>query len=308
MRLSLRTLDRLWTGLLAVAIILMVRESAMGSESTASVDPQAIYHTAWQQISRNYVNSSFNGQNWTAWEHKFDGQLTSVDEAKEAIKSMTASLGDRYTRVAQIISAPAAGQQATHGDATAPEASVTSKVMGDVGYIKISSFSSVSMVREFKDNLKSVAASKQLVLDLRGNRGGSVTNALEVADMLLDHGDIMTSVSREGRKTYSATGSAMVANPMVVLVDEYSASAAEILTGALHDNHRAVVLGTKTFGKGVIQEAITLPGSLMLYVTSAHYVTPSGSDINGKGIEPDIKTAEGANALDTAISYLQAHS
>lgn len=289
----------------AFTLAAMCTISAAGAQAAENADYQAqqMYHFAWEQLRDGYVDGSFNGQKWASWEHKFDAQLHSTPEAIAAIKLMTASLADPYTRVAVIA-------QTSFGEVSAAtkerQHPVTwCKLDNGTGYIKLSTFASEKCIDQFSDALHNLQSADSLVLDLRGNRGGSVTNALEIADMFLESGDIMTSVSRAERKTYTASDMAVTNQPVVILVDHSSASATEIFTAALHDNHRATVIGATTFGKGLIQDTIVLPGdSAVLFVTTAHYLTPSGSDINKVGITPDVNEPNEQRELKAAVEVL----
>ena len=167
--------------------------------------------------------------------------------------------------------------------------SVKSSVKKDIGYIQISSFIATSTPTEFLTALEKTKDTKGLILDLRGNTGGLLANAIFVANMFLDKGTIVNIVSRDGKvENIKAQNSSIIINkPVVILVDGASASASEILSGALKDHHKAVLVGTKTFGKGMVQRIIPLPNSTGLNLTIAKYLTPNGSDINKKGITPD---------------------
>ena len=167
--------------------------------------------------------------------------------------------------------------------------SVKSSVKKDIGYIQISSFIGTSTSTEFLSALEKTKDSKGLILDLRGNTGGLLANAVFIANMFLDKGTIVNIVSRDGKveniKAQNTT--AVIDKPVVILVDGASASASEILSGALKDHHKAVLVGTRTFGKGMVQRIIPLPNSTGFNLTIAKYLTPNGSDINKKGITPD---------------------
>ena len=167
--------------------------------------------------------------------------------------------------------------------------SVKSSVEKDIGYIRISSFIGVSTTNEFLSALEKTQNTKGLILDLRGNTGGLLANAVFIANMFLDNGTIVNIVSRNGKiENIKAQASLIrIDKPVVLLVDGASASASEILSGALKDHHKAVLVGTKTFGKGMVQRIIPLPNSTGLNLTIAKYLTPNGSDINKKGITPD---------------------
>jgi carboxyl-terminal processing protease len=127
-------------------------------------------------------------------------------------------------------------------------------------------------------------------LDLRGNPGGLLFSSIEISRMWLDKGTIVSTIDRQGEQEREiARGRALTNKPLVVLVDKGSASASEILSGALQDNKRATIVGTQTFGKGLVQSVRPLEDGSGLAVTIAKYHTPSGKDINKHGIDPDIK-------------------
>lgn len=167
--------------------------------------------------------------------------------------------------------------------------SVKSSVSKDIGYIQISSFIGSSTTTEFLSALDKTKNTKGLILDLRGNTGGLLANAVFIANMFVDKGTIVNIVSRDGRVEDIKAQSSLISidKPVVLLVDGASASASEILSGALKDHHKAVLVGTRTFGKGMVQRIIPLPNATGLNLTIAKYLTPSGSDINKKGIVPD---------------------
>ncbi|MER3492659.1 MAG: peptidase S41 [Mastigocladus sp. ERB_26_2] len=160
-----------------------------------------------------------------------------------------------------------------------------------VGYIRLREFNahaSDQMRRAIRDlNGKQVDG---FVLDLRGNPGGLLQASIEIARMWIDNGAIVRTVDRRGGSEESkANHTALTNRPLVVLVDNNSASASEILTGALKDNKRAIVVGSQTFGKALVQSVHELGDGSGVAITIAHYYTPKGTDINHKGITPDIK-------------------
>jgi carboxyl-terminal processing protease len=160
-----------------------------------------------------------------------------------------------------------------------------------IGYIRLREFSAHAseQMRQAIRKLNSQKADSY-VLDLRGNPGGLLQASIEIARMWLDNGEIVKTVDRQGNgEEHKANRTALTKRPLAVLVDGYSASASEILTGALKDNRRAVVVGGQTFGKALVQSVHELTDGSGLAVTIAHYYTPKGTDINHKGIAPDIK-------------------
>jgi carboxyl-terminal processing protease len=169
---------------------------------------------------------------------------------------------------------------------------------GDVAYIRVSSFSEqteTSMRRAFND-LKSQTGDKLrgVILDLRNNPGGLLPEAISVSDDFLDRGEIVSTRGRHAEDTQrwnAKSGDITGGLPVVVLINGGSASASEIVAGALQDHHRAVVLGTQSFGKGSVQTVSPLPGNGGMRLTTARYYTPSGRSIQGLGITPDVEVA-----------------
>jgi carboxyl-terminal processing protease len=173
--------------------------------------------------------------------------------------------------------------------------SVRSRLDGKVGYIRISSFSEqteAGLQEEFEDLTKEAKGPLQgIVLDLRNNPGGLLSQAVAVSDAFLDKGEIVSTRARkpEDAQRYNAKpGELAEGLPIVVLVNGGSASASEIVAGALQDHGRAILLGTKSFGKGSVQTIIPLSGHGAMRLTTARYYTPSGRSIQAVGIEPDI--------------------
>ena len=158
-----------------------------------------------------------------------------------------------------------------------------------LGYIKLSSFISNSAGKEFVDALNSMPDKAGYIVDLRSNPGGLLENATSIADLFLKEGGIVSTVDRYGYKIVTeATSPVITDKPLVVLIDDGSASASEILSGALKDHARATLVGHKSFGKGLVQEINGTSGGTGLHVTTQKYLTPNDIDINKKGIDPDV--------------------
>ena len=165
----------------------------------------------------------------------------------------------------------------------------TAKIDDRVGYIRLSSFLSKNAAMEFRNALNDYSDKEAIIVDLRSNPGGLLTNAIYIANMLLKDSVIVSTVDRDGYKiTERAVGNPVCNKPIGVLIDGGSASASEILAGALKDNKRALIVGKKSFGKGLVQEINNLPDGSAVHITIQKYLTPNGTDINKKGIEPDI--------------------
>ncbi len=162
------------------------------------------------------------------------------------------------------------------------------KVDDNLGYIRLSSFISRNAANEFQNALNQMKDKDGIIIDLRSNPGGLLTNAIYIADMLLSNKVIVSTVDRDGYKeTQNSLSQVSTTQPIVVLINGGSASASEILSGALKDNHRATIVGKKSFGKGLVQEINKLPDGSALHITIQKYLTPSGVDIHKKGITPD---------------------
>jgi carboxyl-terminal processing protease len=174
------------------------------------------------------------------------------------------------------------------------------KVNDDIGYMKITSFTEKTFddLQSAIDAIKKQVPDDKLkgyVLDLRLNPGGLLDQAVSVSDAFLDHGEIVSTRGRDPKdisRFDSRPGDMVDGKPLVVLVNGGSASASEIVAGALQDQRRATVVGTQSFGKGSVQTIIPLGESGALRLTTALYYTPSGKSIQGKGITPDIKVEQ----------------
>jgi carboxyl-terminal processing protease len=370
-----------------------------GAKNASAALADELYDDAWRMIQDEYVDGTFNGQDWNQWRSRFKGKLKDPDDAYVAIGTMVASLNDQYTRFLMprdmkeqnlsidsrlygvgiqismrdnklMVLATIDGTPAEHaglmpkdvithinGHETAGMSvedaadrirglkdtyviltirrdgksfdkkiqraeiklkSVFTKPLDDkrIGYVRLSSFISESMLGEMDEIMRKMVDKKALIIDLRGNYGGLFTNAVEIADMFLDNGKIVSIVNREKeQRAYEAHPGMAFRNPVVVLIDGGSASASEIFSGALKDNHRATLIGSQSFGKGLVQKINALPNDTGLNITISKYLTPNGTDINKKGIEPDVKApfteadfrAQRDPQLNKAVQYLEAH-
>ena len=163
-------------------------------------------------------------------------------------------------------------------------------VPDDFCYIRLSSFISRNAANEFGTIINNNRNKKGFIVDLRSNPGGLLTNAIYISDMFLDGGTIVSTVDRDGYKETQRASSGVYTNkPVVVLINKGSASASEIFSGAMKDNHRAIIIGEQSFGKGLVQEINKLPYESGINITIQKYLTPNGTDINKKGITPDIE-------------------
>lgn len=166
---------------------------------------------------------------------------------------------------------------------------VKSEVIDSIGYVRISSFDEMTG-KDFKEAVDGLTTKgiKGLVLDLRGNPGGILDEAIRVLDVLLDENVVLTTVDNGGKKTAYKTEKGKINVPITVLVNKGSASASEIVSGALKDLNAGTLIGTTTYGKGLVQATMDLQDKTGLKFTISRYYTPSGVSIQGKGIEPNI--------------------
>jgi carboxyl-terminal processing protease len=190
-------------------------------------------------------------------------------------------------------------------------ASVAGELLdGEIAYIRLKQFQRGSH-DEFMATIAKVREQghvSALILDLRNNPGGLVDEAASIADELLPSGVIYTTRHREKTvdEVKARRGGVLSDPPMVTLINEYSASAAELIAGALQDHGRSTLVGTPTFGKGSVQSIVDLPDGAGLRLTTMRYYTPKGRSIQAQGIQPDVLVA-GANLTDQAYGVIREH-
>lgn len=206
------------------------------------------------------------------------------------------------------------GQQTLQFDVVREEIqseSVKGEILeGNIGYIQITTFSDEDVSIKFTEKLNELKESgmERLILDLRGNPGGYLDKCVEIASNFIPEGEMITyTIDKYDNKQVSLSqGGDAIGMPLVVLVDGGSASASEVVTGALKDNNVATVVGTTTFGKGIVQQLVPFKESDgdigAIKVTTSKYYCPNGENIHGKGIEPDITVELSEEALSQEYS------
>ena len=334
--------------------------------------PKHTFITAWNIVNDEYLDKTYNHQDWAKWKLRYIDQIKTEDDAHVAIQSMIESLNDPYTRflpksdfeeqdrsieaklygigvhIAQkkdnsvfviyvIEDTPAKKAGLKAGDVILQVngtpikgfdlKKVADLVRGKAGskvrliilrgknkfaknivrekisiksvnykildnkyaYIRILSFLGNDAALETLDAINKTKNAKGVILDLRGNYGGLLPNAVFIANMFIKKGVIVRIVDRNGHEEIinAEPLGITVDKPTVVLVNGASASASEILSGALKDNKRAVLVGEKTYGKGRVQKINPLPDGSGINITIAKYLTPNGDDIDKKGIQPN---------------------
>jgi carboxyl-terminal processing protease len=228
---------------------------------------------------------------------QLDGQSVQGMSLSEAVDKMRGPVGSKLTLTIQR------GTDEPFDVALTRDVikiqSVRSRLEGDIGYLRITSFSEQtapgveSAIKKLQDGAKGKLAG--LVLDLRNNPGGLLDQAIAVSDFFLGKGEIVSTRGRDpdqAQRFNAEAGDVLKGLPMVVLINAGSASASEIVAGALQDHHRAILMGTTSFGKGSVQTIIPIPGYGAIRLTTARYYTPSGHSIQAKGIVPDIKVEQ----------------
>ncbi len=239
---------------------------------------------------------------------EINGRSTSGMSTTEAVLSIR---GPKGTSVRLLI---------LHQDETEPEeievvraeielSSVRFEMRGDIAYINITHFSERTN-EELSPVLQSITqeAATGIILDLRSNPGGLLQTVVDVASRFLKEGVVVNVVDNQGEHTATIVKPKGVVTdlPLVVLVDSYSASGSEVLAGALQDYARAIIAGTRTYGKGSINTLHQLKDGSGLYITTARWLTPNGRLIEGEGIDPDYELElKGEDAIQWAIDYLK---
>ena len=221
-----------------------------------------------------------------------DGKSTKGMSTEDAVKLIRGQAGTTVTltlkRKAQTLEVPLTRERI---ELHAVDHQINTSADGvKVGYIRLKQFNATATkdMRQAVKDLEEKGA-QGYVLDLRSNPGGLLMASVEIARQWLNEGTIVSTKTRDGiQDVKRANGRALTTKPMVVLVNEGSASASEILSGALQDNNRAVLVGQKTFGKGLVQSVRGLSEGSGMTVTIAKYLTPSGRDIHKHGIDPDV--------------------
>ena len=224
---------------------------------------------------------------------KIDGELTKDMSLLEAVKRMRGRKGTKITISISREGAPGLLDVTIEREVIKIRSVKARRIDTDYGYVRVTQFQerTDNDLRQAMDELLGEEPIKGLVLDLRNNPGGLLAQAVQVADLFLDSGLIVYTDGRlesQRQKYYAHRAGTYEGFPMVVLVNGGSASAAEIVAGALQDHKRAIVLGTQTFGKGSVQTILPLEKEAALRLTTARYYTPNGNSIQASGIQPDI--------------------
>ncbi len=220
-----------------------------------------------------------------------DGQPTTGISVSTAVRKIKGQAGSKVTLTIVRNGGVPFDVPITREQINVP--SVKSQVDGNIGYLKVVQFGNdtAGLAKQAVDDFKAKGV-KGVVLDLRGDPGGYLNTAVDISSLWLDKGNTVVQERHSGKvqDTLFASGdNPLKGLPTVVLIDDGSASASEITAGALHDNKIATLVGIKSFGKGSVQQVINLPGGSEVKITTAHWYTPGGKNINKQGISPDVE-------------------
>lgn len=280
--------------------------NAAPAAQPAQITPEEFYRSAWKAAEQNFLWRD-RLTNWANWEHKFDGQLKSFDDAERAINEMLGTLKDGYTYYKD----PTVTADRVSRAAETNVVSYRMLPLSNIGYIKVRTFGSNNTAAEFEAAVTALNKLKvgAFIIDLRDNGGGYVHQAFKMFSLCVDEGLFTTLKGHYNGSPYTeelfvrkgglediengtkVTPSDRLPNlvgtkPVVILVNGNSASASEMFSGALRDAVGATLVGTKTFGKGIAQITVNLERGASVQVTFAEYFLPKGDSVHGKGIEP----------------------
>lgn len=284
---------------------------------------EQIYDEIWLLVREHFLYRD-RLKTWSNWRNRYDGKLASREAAEKAIHSMVDSLGDEYTFYRDE---PATYERKCLKEKTRV---VTYKMLPNaIGYLNISTFNSDHCVPETKEALSELKDAHGIILDLRENWGGSINAAFDVFACFANSGKFVTMkgtdddvnyleemvleeetslTTTDGEEVRTAREKNLIGmKPLVVLVNENTKSAAEMLAGALRDNGRATIVGSKTFGKGIVQRVWEFPNNTSIKISSARFYLPSGSYIHHVGINPDLNT-DMKGAKNVAANSLEHHA
>ena len=252
-----------------------------------------IYNEAWAIAGQNFYDSTMNHQNWDLWEKHYTDKIESQDDLKVAIDSMLSSLDDYYTRYLLK-----SDFNEEHSDIHDNLSSISTKppyfrthIPKDIKYIRFLSMMNKNLTKEVSDFLTESEKDTQVkgyIIDLRNNGGGLVKNATDVASLFMNDKIVLyAKTNSKNIKNTTKPDQRITTKPVVILINGNTASACEVFTGAMQGNKRAYVIGTTSYGKGVIQQIKKLSDGSGIHVTVMAYYTPEFKEINKKGIIPD---------------------
>ncbi len=308
----------------APRLMLARTHGAMGDNQTARdilrgylpEIPLEIYRMSWEFTRDTYQDRTFHGQDWRIWEHRFDGKLSTTADALSAVALMLASLDDRNSRLrsadqtASLMFSTRTEAIEFSATGTAQSTSRTvqaQRLQDNVGYIAITNLDDPKVAGEVRKAVEEMKTADGVILDLRGNQGGSDSEVPALAGLFVKPGTETGTLITPGgtEKTRAEAPGPVVQSalppdkPVVVLVDRNTASSAESLAGSLRESRRAVLVGEKTYGKGGVQMPRLLPGGSMVLVVGAEHADLQGNIYTGAGLQPDVSIQGVTTGSDT---------
>lgn len=256
---------------------------------------QNVYNEAWEITSTSFYDSSMNNQDWNYWKKHYAGKIKTQDDLKVAIDTMLASLNDVYTRYLPETDFTEEKNE-IHDENTSSISNkpiyVRTHIPKHIKYIYIESMFNKSLAQEIKDAITEAEKDPKLkgyILDFRNNGGGLVKNATDIASLFMNDKVVLyAKTNSKNLRNKTEPNDCITDKKVVLIINNYTASACEVFTGTMQDNKRAYIVGQRSFGKGVIQQIRQLPDNEGgIHVTVMSYYTPDFKQINKNGIEPD---------------------
>jgi C-terminal processing protease CtpA/Prc len=250
----------------------------------------------WQTVQDRYYDPGFRGLDWQSYQKAYvQRSYAQPEQAYQAAQELLSKLQDRYTRFL----APAQFQKVALPSVSLADReskpALEAKVLSGVGYLQLNRFNpqAVPQMAQAIQDLQGQDVAG-FILDLRDNRGGLFNSAVQIAQQWLGAGIVAQVYGRAGQQQIEVQGQPLTQLPLVVLVNQSSGSASEVLAGVLQERGRAKIIGLKTFGKASIQTVFAEKDGSGFFVTTAHYLLPSGKDLDHRGIQPDIVVFDGS--------------
>lgn len=247
--------------------------------------------------------------------YKVNGEDVSAEDLSSTVKKIR---GEEHTTVDITVIRGETGEEITmtiERRKIQVETVVSKMKTSEIGYIQVTEFDTVTLT-QFENALEELEGEgmEGLIVDIRSNPGGNLQTVVEMLDLLLPEGIVVYTEDKYGdRNVYTSDEAHQFEKPMIVLIDGYSASASEIFAGALQDYEKATIMGTTSFGKGIVQQIMKLDEDTSVKLTVSEYFTPDGRSIHEKGIEPDMEVEyeyneenpQADNQIDAAIEEMQ---
>jgi hypothetical protein len=293
------------------------------AQAKKQATPEEYYRAAWLLIDQNFAYRD-GLSDWSGWQYRYDGKLRTMADAELAIADLLRYVSDDYT---YFIPARPATQAANF---VGVQYDTIQSGNRKIGYISVDTFRTWFAVQGVREALKALPTVDAYIIDLRNNPGGYVDQATEMVSLFLDEGKICSAKGRSNgapfvensvltRSEIQITENGKIEHlkrepnlsgnkPLAILVNDKSASASEMFAGALQVNQRGIIVGTQTYGKGVMQRSFQFDNGSALNITIAHWYLPDGQSVHWRGIIPDKvvnQSYKGDEQLDQTVQLLQ---